>query len=67
MRDAVAEPSDDPVLNVLIELALIEVVEGTNVLGLPVIRTPVFWRRYMTRWVREALEEEKALLAIHNQ
>ena len=63
VREAVHTQSDDLLLNYLIELAYFE-IDGKDVLGVPVIDTPVFWRRYFVRWVREVVEEDEALRRI---
>ncbi len=53
--------SDDPTLNLLVELALVEVTTKTSVLGTTVLETPVLWRRYIVQWVRDVIAESETL------
>jgi hypothetical protein len=66
VRDAVHTIPGDLVLASLAELALEEVCGQRDVLGLPLIDVPLFWRRNILRWVRDVIEEDAALNRIRS-
>ncbi len=60
VKIAVRDGSDDPALGLLVEMTLASILEKRPVFP-SLAEEPLFYRRYIYRWVKEALDEEAAL------
>ena len=60
VKIAVRDGSDDPTLDLLVEMTLASILEKRPVFA-SLAEEPLFYRRYIVRWVKEALDEEAAL------
>ena len=57
---AVRDGSDDIALNLLVEMTITSILEKRPVFP-TIAEEPLIYRRYIYRWVKEALNEEAAM------
>ncbi len=60
VKIAVRDGSDDASLNLLVETTIASILDSRP-LFLSLAEEPLFYRRYIYRWVKEALDEDAAL------
>ena len=60
VKIAVREGSDDIALNLLIEMTIASIREKRPIFA-TLAEEPLFYRRYIYRWIKEALNEQAAL------
>jgi hypothetical protein len=60
VKDAITEGTTDKTLSILLEVVRISITEDRLLFPNP-LDEPVFYRRYFVPWVKEGLEEAKAI------
>ncbi len=59
VKIATRDGSDDPTLDLLVEMTIASILEKRPIFH-SLAEEPLFYRRYIYRWVKEALDEEAA-------